>query len=71
MSTTAQQNVTVQLLSVLFMTVIQESLNLPIVTSAGTKIPIGEDDTGKIVNIHNYFRARETPSSNIQLIVSG
>ena len=62
----AQQIVNAQLLFVF----IAYSLNLPIVTSTGTKIPIKEDDIGKIVNVHNDFRSRESPSGNMQLIVS-
>ena len=66
----AQQNVKLQLLSIVAI-LIRDTLTLPIESlPPGTEIPIGGEDIGKIVNIHNDFRARENPFGNAQLIVS-
>ena len=65
------QNVKVLQL-ILSVLMIQISFTLPTVTSTGpgAKIRIGEDDIGKIVNIHNEFRSRENVFGNMQLMVS-
>ena len=67
----AQQNIQLQLLSIIVALLIRDTLTLPTESlPPGTEIPIGAEDIGKIVNIHNNFRARENPFSNAQLIVS-